>query len=73
MDRKTTPKKAETVKLVEPTTKPDANDLLNTFLNDNDITLKVSAISDQNSYVPGQGFVLTDKPLLVVSAIYKHV
>lgn len=49
----------------------DPNELLNAFLVDNKLVLSVTAISDENSYIKGQGFVLTDRPLLVVTATYK--
>jgi len=49
----------------------DSNTLLNSFLVENNLILEVSAISDDNSYVEGKGFVLTDKPLLIVSARYR--
>lgn len=50
----------------------DSNTLLNSFLIENNLILEVSAISDDNSYVEGKGFVLTDKPLLIVSARYRE-
>lgn len=52
-------------------TQTDPNELLNTFLNENNLVLTTSAISDNNSYIQGKGFVLTKSPLLVVGAEYK--
>lgn len=76
MDKRTkiTPQKQAEVKPVvgyDINTPPDPNDLLQTFLKENNLVLTVSAISDNNSYISKQGFILTDKPLLLVSVKYK--
>lgn len=67
MDKKKGSPKTEVVS----TPRVDSNTLLNSFLVENNLILEVSAISDDNSYVEGKGFVLTDKPLLIVSARYR--
>lgn len=57
--------------LSDITTPPEnPNQLLHKLLEDNGLVLTVSAISD-NNYIEGAGYVLTDKPLLVVTAKYK--
>lgn len=63
----TSPKSAETITHVTA----DPNQLLNTFLTENNLLLTVDALSDGNSYIEGKGFVLTDKPLLIITAKYK--
>lgn len=68
MDKKKSSPKPEVVS----TPRVDSNTLLNSFLVENNLILEVSAISDDNSYVEGKGFVLTDKPLLIVSARYRE-
>ena len=68
MDKKKFTPKQEVVTQTPPT---DPNELLQTFLKDNNLVLTVSAISDNNSYVVGQGFILTEKPLLVIKVKYK--
>ena len=74
MDKKKyTPTKQEIAEIhdkLAPVEK-DPNELLKTFLKDNNLVLNVSAISDDNSFVAGRGFVLTEKPLLVISVKYK--
>ncbi len=49
--------------------KEDANVALHTFLTNNNIKLNIEVLSDSAPFV-GDGFVLTDKPLLKIKAIY---
>lgn len=44
---------------------PDAH--LQQFLTENNYELSVDALTNTNPYLEGKGFVLTDKPLLVIS------
>lgn len=66
--KKITPQKPV---LSQNPSKVDPNDLLQEFLKNNNLVLSVSAIDSDNSYIAKQGFLLTDKPLLVVSVKYK--
>jgi hypothetical protein len=56
------------------TTKPrvDPNQLLFTLLKEHKLKLSVSALSQENPFIENKGFVLTEKPLLVVSAAYEE-
>lgn len=56
---------------IGPINKPNPNELLNQFLQDNNLKLTVAALDQENPFVPNRGFVLTEKPLLVVSVEYK--
>jgi len=47
----------------------DANQLLYTFLKNNNLRLTVEVFEGENPYV-GDGFILTDKPLLKIVAKY---
>lgn len=51
--------------------KVDANTLLFRFIKDNNIALNVEVLDEQASFA-GDGFVLTDKPLLKITAKYKE-
>lgn len=44
---------------------PDAH--LQQFLKENNYELSVDALTNENPYLEGKGFVLTDKPLLVIT------
>lgn len=48
------------------------NQLLHRLLEENNLNLTVTALSDSNPFIENTGFVLTDKPLLVVTASYKE-
>ena len=71
--KKIDPKGTKTATLVKPTPL-EPNELLNSFLEDNNLVLTVTAVTQEggNSYIKGQGFVLTDKPLLLVTAKNKN-
>lgn len=59
------------VKVVKPPVSPqDPNSLLHTFLEQNNLKLTIEAIESENPFV-GNGFILTDKPLLKISVSYK--
>lgn len=66
MDEPTTPQAS-----IDVPQKPDPNQLLHDLLEANNLKLTLSALNDANPFV-GTGFVLTDKPLLVVGATYKE-
>ncbi len=51
---------------------PDPNEHLHKFLQENNYQLDVTALSDKNPFIAGGGFVLTDKPLLVVTVTRKE-
>ena len=51
-------------------TREEPNKLLHRLLTDNNLKIKVAALSEENPFI-GNGFVLTDRPLLVVKAEYK--
>lgn len=70
MDKRTKITPQKTVPTLNPV-KVDPNDLLQQFLKENNLVLSVSAIDSDNSYIAKQGFVLTDRPLLIVSVKYK--
>lgn len=54
-------------------TPTDPNIHLYQWLIDNNYELSVDAMSDKNPFLDGKGFVLTDKPLLVVTVKKKEV
>lgn len=64
--KKTSPREEKKV-----VSQPDPNILLNDFLNAHGLTISVSALTNDNAFIEGKGFVLTDKPLLIISAQYK--
>lgn len=49
---------------------PSASQLVQNFLNENNIEIKLEAIDSLNQWVDG-GFVLNDKPLLKVKFEFK--
>lgn len=56
--------KQETKPLENPT---DPNDHFNQWLIENKYKVSIEALTDKNPYLKGKGYVLTDKPLLVVT------
>lgn len=50
----------------------DPNQHLFQFLQENGYQLKVEALSNENPFIDNKGFVLTDRPLLVVSVSRKE-
>lgn len=48
-------------------TPQDPNAHFHQWLTENKYAVSVDALSDTNPYLEGKGFVLTDKPLLVVT------
>lgn len=53
-------------------TPTDPNIHLYQWLSDNNYELSVDAMSEKNPFLDGRGFVLTDKPLLVVTVKKKE-
>lgn len=53
------------------TPKPDPNQLLHQFLTENKLVLNVDVMEGRVPFV-GDGFVITDKPLLKVKASYQE-
>lgn len=52
---------------VTPMLPDDPNAHFHQWLTLNNYEVSVDALSDKNPYLEGKGFVLTDKPLLVVT------
>lgn len=50
----------------------DPNTHLHQWLRDNNYQIQVEALTENNPFVDGKGFVLTDKPLLVVTVKKKE-
>lgn len=51
-----------------PQTPTDPNAHLQQFLADNDYELSVGALAERTPFLDNKGFIMTDKPLLVISA-----
>ena len=64
------PEKTTVVK-EDKTTPIDPNIHLYQFLNDNDYEINVEALTAANPFIEGAGFVLTEKPLLVIKVTKK--
>lgn len=62
------------VSTVKPSqeTPSDPNTHLNQWLTDNNYEITVEALTEHNPFLEGKGFVLTDKPLLVVTVKRKE-
>lgn len=50
----------------------DPNLHLHEWLKENNYQIKVEALTENNPFLEGKGFVLTDKPLLVVTVKKKE-
>jgi len=57
---------------IPETTPLDPNTAFNKWLTDNNYEVSVDALSDKNPFLEGKGFVLTDKPLLVITVKKKE-
>lgn len=62
----------ETIDTKPSTEVLEPNVHLHQFLNDNGYELSVDALTEKNPFLEGRGFVLTDKPLLVVTVKKKE-
>lgn len=62
----------DTATKATPTSPIEPNIHLYQFLNDNNYELSVGALTNTNPFIDGKGFVLTEKPLLVVSVRRKE-
>lgn len=50
----------------------DPNRLLYRLLEENNLKIDVTALDETNPFIDGKGFVLTERPLLIVTAKYKE-
>lgn len=62
----------DTQTTIQPPTELDPNVHLYQWLNDNNYELTLDSLVGKNPFLSGQGFVMTDRPLLVVKVTKKE-